>query len=529
MFLALALVLAAVPVPRSTAAVLPSGSRDADGRALGLVLQSRVAEVLRTSGAFNELHAKQMLSMAGHEAFDPASFGLDGAADADVAAYLGADVFASSRLEKTGKGWSLTGFAGARGKAPAAIKAIALPASVVAAVTQATGELAKRVAAAAERKGLDFGDLSPGTKSDEALVAYARCYAALVRQPMGIENPVVLDSDALTGAIADCRKALELDGDFRAARHALALALAIEGQDGDSARLIALDEEPDSAMWWIARFWLVTRYQSGERGEALLEDALVKRPGFLLAQVYLCEHLGVMQKFAAALSACEKAAAKTPKGVFPMLRVGKMLARQFRHEDAIAKTKQAIALQPKRLDSREAHLQLASRYVDASMLSEAIAQLEPLVKSDKVRGEELLRLGYAWELKGDAGKAMAHYERAIAKATSPGEWRTRGRAWYDIAVLQARGGNNGKAKDALAEAYKTGYRQSVMDPALKSIARELERGELSKAGGPDAGSGQAALIPKARELSLFPVDASGEIQTGKPAPKPPPDFIKVQF
>ncbi len=523
--LALALMLAAVPLPRSTAAVLPSGSKDELGRSLGLVLQSRVAEVLRHSGAFNELHAKQMLSMAGHEAFDPARFGLDGAADADVAAYLGADVFASTRLEKKDSGWTLTGFTGARGKAPVALKALSLPASSVAAIEQATGELAKKLAAAAERKGLDFGDLSAGTKSDEALHAYARCYAVLVRQPMGIENPVVLDAEALTSAIADCRKALELDADFRAARHALALALALEGQDGDSARLLALDQEPDSAMWWIARFWLVTRYQSGEKGEALLEDALVKRPGFLLAQVYLCEHLGVMQKFAPALAACEKAAAKTPKGVFPMLRVGKMLARLFRHEDAIARTKEAISLQPKRLDSREAHLQLASRYVDASMLNEAIAELEPLVKSDRVRGEELLRLGYTWELKGDVQKAMPLYEQAIAKATSSGEWRTRGRAWYDIAVLQARGGNNGKARDALLEAYKTGYRQSAIDPALKGIARELERGEVSV----DAGKKGVSLTPAVRELSLFPVDASGEIQTGRPAPKPPPDFIKVQF
>ena len=45
-------------------------------RALGLVLQVRTSEVLRATGLFNELHAKQMLSMAGAEAFRPEAFGV---------------------------------------------------------------------------------------------------------------------------------------------------------------------------------------------------------------------------------------------------------------------------------------------------------------------------------------------------------------------------------------------------------------------------------------------------------------------
>src|SRR5258705_14004118 len=121
------------------------------------------------------------------------------------------------------------------------------------------------------------------------------------------------------------------------------------------------------------------------------------------------------------------------------------------------------------------------------MLTEEIAELERLVNDEHARGEEILRLGYAWELKGEAGKAMPLYEQAIARASSPGEWRTRGRAWYDIAVLQAHAGNNGKAQGALAEAYKTGYRRADLDPALKGIARELERGQVSASSGRDAG------------------------------------------
>src|SRR6185436_3759957 len=98
---------------------------------------------------------------------------------------------------------------------------------------------------------------------------------------------------------------------------------------------------------------------------------------------------------------------------------------------------------------------------------------------DQARGEEILRLGYAYQLKGQNDVAKGLYEKAIAKAASPGEWRTRGRAWYDLAVVNAKAGAKDKAKDALKESMRTGFKMKTVDPALTELARDVERAAMS--------------------------------------------------
>jgi tetratricopeptide (TPR) repeat protein len=522
----LALMLAAAPAPRLTFAFIPPGGPDDDAKALGLVLQTRTSEVLRATGLFNELHAKQMLSMAGSEAFKPDFFGKTAAADANVAWYLGADAFLSGTLAKD-KEWTFSGSAGLRGDKPTAVKPVKLGDKPVAALNLAIGDISKQMAALGKKKVAKWPDLTVGTASDAALLSYAKCLATVVRQPMGIENPVTLNGDAITGAIKDCRAALEADPKFAAAKVALALALAIDGTDAEAAKLLSETGEQDSALYWIARFWLVTRYQSAEAGEGLLKQALEKRPGFLLAQIYLCEDLTALGQKDKAVGACEDAALATPKGVFPLLRVGKALAREGKVDEGIKKSQDALALEPADLKSREASLQLASRYIDANKVNDALGILEQIAHDENVRGEELLRLGYAYQLKGDGAKAKGLYENAIAKATSPGEWRTRGRAYYDIALLEVKAGAKEKAKEALRQSVGTGFKAKPLDPALTDIARDVERAALSADPKGQPAKGKPTLVPK--EVNLFQVDASGELEVGPAGKEPPKDFVGIKF
>jgi len=525
---ALAVTLAAsAPQPRLTFAFVPPGAADDDARALGLVLQVRTSEALRATGLFNELHAKQMLSMLGAEAFKPESFGMKAQTDADVAWYLGADVFLSGMLEKTDKGLSFTGFSGGRGGPQVPIKPVKMGATAVAALNQGIADVTKQAANLSKKKVAKWPDLTVGTSSDEALLAYARCHATVLKQPMGIENPVVLNAEVVTQAIADCKKALELDPKFTSAKVALALAYAIEGSDEQATKLLAEVGEVDSALYWVTRFWLVTRFQSPEAGEGVLRAGIEKRPGFLLAQIYLCESLTALQQYEKALKACDEAAAATPKGVFPLLRAGKALARNGKHDEAIKKSREALALEPPGLKSREASLQLASRFVDAGKLNDAVGILEQIANDEQARGEELLRLGYAYQLKGDAAAAKPLFEKAIAKASSPGEWRTRGRAYYDLAVLHAKAGAKDKAKAALTESYRTGFKMKKVDASLTELAREVERADLQAANDPKAP--KRNLTPAPREVTLFQVDASGELEAGPSGKPPPPDFIKLKF
>jgi tetratricopeptide (TPR) repeat protein len=523
----LALVLAAAPAApaqRLTFAFIPPAGADDDAKALALVLQTRTAEVLRATGVFNELHAKQMLSMAGSEAFKVDAFGKDPASDANVAWYLGADAFLSGTLSHD-KGWSFTGTSGVRGAPTSAVKPVKLGDKPVAALNQAIADISKQMAAATKRKVAKWPDLTVGTTSDAALLSYGRCLSTVVRQSMGIENPVTLNGEAIDGAIKNCREALQADPKFTPAKLALALALAIDGSDGEAAKLLTETGEQDSALYWTARFWLVTRYQSPEAGEGLLRQAIEKRPGFLLAQIYLCEDLTALGQNDKALAACEEAAAATPKGVFPLLRVGKVLARVGKMDDAIKKSQEALALEPTDLKSREASLQLASRYIDANKVGDALGILEQIAHDENARGEELLRLGYAYQLKGQNDLAKQFYEKSIAKATSPGEWRTRGRALYDLAVVQAKAGAKDKAKASLGESRKTGFLPKPVDPVLADVAKDLDRGALA-ANDPKA-QGKASLVP--REVNLFKVDASGELEVGPAGKEPPKDFVGIKF
>jgi hypothetical protein len=137
-------------------------------------------------------------------------------------------------------------------------------------------------------------------------------------------------------------------------------------------------------------------------------------------------------------------------------------------------------------------------------------------------------LGYAYQLKGDAAKAKGLYENAIAKATGPGEWRTRGRAYYDVALLEVKAGAKDKARDAMRESMKTGFKAKPLDPALTDVARDVERLALTKdAKAAQQQGGKPALVP--REVNLFQVDASGELEVGPAGKEPPKDFVGIKF
>jgi tetratricopeptide (TPR) repeat protein len=275
--------------------------------------------------------------------------------------------------------------------------------------------------------------------------------------------------------------------------------------------------EQDSGLYWITRFWLVTRYQSVDAGVGVLRQAITKRPGFLLAQIYLCETLTVSGPEEDSVKACEEAAASTPKGVFPLLRLGRALSMAGKKDEGLKKSQEALALEPPTMKSREASLQLASRLIDANKLNEAISILEQIANDASARGEEILRLGYALQLKGQADQAKALYEKAIGKATAPGEWRTRGRAWYNLAVLHAKAGAKDKAKSALTNSFKTGFTIKAVDPVLNPLATEVAKAVDAKA------------AEKPKEVTLYQVGGSGELEAGPPLKDAPPEFTKLKY
>jgi predicted Zn-dependent protease len=204
-------------------------------------------------------------------------------------------------------------------------------------------------------------------------------------------------------------------------------------------------------------------------------------------------------------------------------RLSKALARQGKHDEALVAAKHALDLSP---TSLEARLEYGSRLIDAGKVADAVTQLQPLASAPAARGEHLLRLGWAQWLLGNVEGAGASFEKALAVSTLPGDWRTKGRASYDLALVEAKRGKPDAARAALRVALQTGLKLRTVDPLLATAARELERAEAS----PDAG-GALALKPTVlpREASLFPVDTFGDVDPAAKKPPPPEGLVLGRF
>ncbi len=509
-------------------AVFPPSAPDPAGRELALLIQARTSAVLSTTARYSDVHLKQILAMAAREGLDMES--LDPKLSERAAKLLGAERIAWGALERNEKGYKL--------------KAVATDLHrLIRVEVQLGADLAKAVEAASTSLSyamLKIDDVagfkSPpaaSTRSDAAMAAFSHCYATVVRQPMGIENPAVLDTAELEVAIGQCKEAVAADPKFAPASAALGLAYAIVGNDAEAVKALTplQGADLDQPLYWIARFWLVTRYQSNEAGEGLLREAVSKRPGFLLARSYLGELLDTLGKYDKSEAAWREYQAVAPGDPFVMGRLGKALARQNKHPEALEVTQKALVLEPK---SREMRLQLASRHIDAGKVDDALPLLTALAEEPDARGEAMLRLGWAYWLKGSPELAQPWLEKAIAKAKAPADWRTRGRAHYDLALIWAKKNNVEKTDAAMKASFLTGYRIKDVDPSLQKAALRLEKLELQLADPKDGGTPKKkndkdvrAIVP--REVSLFPVDKFGEVAPATTKPPPPEGFMVVHF
>lgn len=512
-----ALTLAA---PRPVVAIMPPAAADPDLHGLGMMIEARASELIEQSGRFSELHIKQVLSMADGEGLDPKTL-----SDPKVAhlarTLLGADRLVTVSLSTSAKGMTLSG-AVVDAKKTTPFTAT-LPVTWPEALVLGSDAIAKAVLAAEKASLPKKSSAQPESRSPEALRALAECYAVVIRQPLGIDNPAVLNGEELDGASSRCEAALSQDPSLRFAAAVLALNRAIIGDaDGATKALGTLATTDDMVEpYTLARFWMVTRFQSNEDGLASLEDVLKRHPGELIALGYLADTQGLLNQHPQAEASWRRFLEAVPTSPFAWGKLSRALARQGRHDDAIAAAKKALELAP---TSRVARLELGSRFIDASKLDEALTTLSGLTDP---KGELALRLGWAHWLKGDADAAEPLFQKALDTATSPSEWRTRGRAHYNLALVAAKRNKPDAAKASLKASMQTGYKVRTVDASLEKLAKEVERSSFQKAA-VDAGSAPAtALLP--RESSLLPFDASGSADLTRKKDAPPQGFVIYKF
>ncbi|MFZ5443915.1 MAG: tetratricopeptide repeat protein [Myxococcota bacterium] len=506
----------AAPPRAAVTAFLPPSSSNPALQQLALLLEARASELVEETGKASELHLKQVVRAITEEGFS-ADFGDPANADA-LRMAVGADRAVAFSLEAKDDALVLSGVT-VDGKKPKPFSE-KLPKTWAGALDKGSLALAKAMLAGAPLAKRTAAQ--PVSTSDEALQQLGQCYPVVIRQSLSPETPALLDATELERASAACTKAVELDPKLRFAHAVNALAQAILGGDAAAARSLAALGDADDMLevYSLARFWLLTRYQSNEAGVAFLSDVIKKRPGELIARAYLGDTQFALSAWADAEQTWRGYLERAPASPWAWARLSKALARQGKHDEAIAAARKSFALSP---TSPETRLELASRLIDAGNAAEAKTLLEPLARAASPRGEHLLRLGWAHWVLGELDPAQAYFQRAVDVATAPGEWRTRGRAHYDLALVAVKQGRRDAAKAALKASLASGLKLRELDPSLAETARELERGEVNKA----TGSAKPALVPK--EASLFPVDDYGEPDVKAKKPPAPAGLVLYRF
>jgi len=509
----------AAPARSPVVAILPPKA-DAALQPLATLLQARAGELVELGDIVSEVHPRQVVRALAEEEQLARDFTVDAALE-DARKLLGADRALAFSLSLEGKELVLKGLVRDAKKAtPFSLKA---GTSWAKALDSGAAALVKALLGAAPPKPKT--PPQPNSTSDDALAAAGRCAQEVQEQPLGVENPVVLDAADLERAVTDCQQALKLDPGLRFASAQLALGQAVLGRHDDATASLATLGEADDVLepYSLARFWMLTRFQSNEAGVAYLREALKKHPGELILRAHLGETLGALGEWKDAEAVWREYLARSPDSPFALARLSKALARQGRHDDAIASAKRALELTP---SSREMRLELGSRLIDAGKLADAEAALTPLAALATAHGEDLLRLGWAHWLEGEIDEAAKYFQQAVDKATSPRDWRTRGRAQYDLALVAAKRGDRPAALKAMRASLQSGYKLKNVDPLLTDVAKELERADVGVAR--DAGVAAApSLVP--REASLFPVDAFGDPNPKAAKPPPPNGLVLYRF
>ncbi len=274
--------LAAPPARKAVVAVLPPVATPALAP-LGLLVELQAAELLEDADAVRELHPLQVRPVVELERLDPASV-VDAKSAARPRAALGADRLATVKIEASASGLQLSGLVveGTRAT-PWSSPPAATWSEAVARAGRALA-IALGLPATPTRPARP---VQPWSTHDGALQALGACAQTLLEQPLGVENPTLLDAAQLDGAIAQCRQATELDPTLRFSTALLAYGQALAGEGAAASRTLATLGEGQDALEasTLARFWLLTRYQSTEAGVAFLQDVIAHHPAESLQSV----------------------------------------------------------------------------------------------------------------------------------------------------------------------------------------------------------------------------------------------------
>ena len=313
-------------------------------------------------------------------------------------------------------------------------------------------------------------EVAPSTRYRQAMLDHAACHRALLRQPLGISQPIVIDESAIRLAMDFCVAALERDPEFESAKADLALAHAYLGERREAELLLtSLKDSPAILpMYWLARFWILSRYYDVRFALENLEEAVTQHPGFMLARGYLGEAHLALGKPLEALNVFRVYLKRCPRQSYVMGQIGRSTARAGHAQEAIEWTLKALKKTPR---DPELSIQLAHRRLEAKEYGSAINTYIRVIEEGGARSEVHLRLGEAYLKVGELSKAEQHIRQALAKSLGATGWKTRGEARYALALLWLKADSPRNAIRHLRQALLEGYLdvEALESPQMSAI------------------------------------------------------------
>ncbi|MCG3174001.1 MAG: hypothetical protein GMKNLPBB_02218 [Myxococcota bacterium] len=313
-----------------------------------------------------------------------------------------------------------------------------------------------------------------GAASEKALMAYVNCLESIVLQPLSgrVRRPVYYAS--LEVARGFCETAQRNDPSHAETLAVMAMLDVLLGSTAGSDRYLkAIPEGLNRpVMAELARFYELRNEAKDSEARDLLADVIRRRPGFLLARGYLAEHFIHRKDWPNAQAVLEDYLARSPRHPFVMGQLGYVKSKMGDTKAAVELTSDAL-----KLDSSNPGLllELGSRHIDAKEYKKAIPILAKLAENKKAPAEVLLRLGYAQLLDGDLKNAEDNLGKCLVRATSESDWRTRGRAYFDLAKISARRGDRESALRNLDNAVQAGFLEADIfrnDSDLKGLSSD---------------------------------------------------------
>lgn len=423
---------------------------------LGFALSLRVLGVLRAAGGTNLVHPKMLARVAAK--YEPHVAKLPPTqARARLGGVLGADLVLHGRLDERRDQLVLSLAEVPSGEVvathefrPRKLRNVleGLPGAVMATFRKA-GYLT-------EVPTPDLIEVAPSTRYRQAMLDHAACHRGLIQQPLGISRPIVVDESAVRLAMDFCQEALRRDPGFESARADLALAHAFLGEQRQAERmLISLrDSRSVLPMYWLARFWVLSRFYDPDLGVENLREAIRTHPGFMLGRGYLGEALLALGRSEEAIEVFQDYLDRCPRQSYVMAQIGAAASRDGSPQLGIEWTERALRVTP---DDPELLARLGSRWMDAGRPQAAVEILARVIERGGARGGVHLALGRAHMALGHRTASVRQIRQAIAKSPGPSGWRTRGEARYALAEMWTGEGSPENAIRQLRQALLEGY------------------------------------------------------------------------